>query len=174
MAALALDGVVLAVDGVALKQAVTAWASAPDAEKAARFATAKAIRWLEWRARTNQNFALGLAVLLFAAAVVRTAWVLRPIGYLMGLSGLTYLVHGWVGGSEGFSPTHTITIVLAEVLNVAWMICLVVVAWRLKDSEPALAAAHDRLAIGDDKAFAAGGRKSRRTRRCVRRNRDRS
>ena len=58
--------------------------------------------------RSYQNFALGLAVLLFAAAVVRTAWVPRPIAYLMGLSGLTYLVQGWVAGSEGFSPTHTI------------------------------------------------------------------
>jgi hypothetical protein len=70
-----LEGVVLAVDGVALKQAVDAWASAPDAEKAARFASAEAIRWLEWGARSYENFALGLAVLLFAAAVVRTTWV---------------------------------------------------------------------------------------------------
>ena len=46
--AVALYGGVLAVDGVAFKQAVDAWASAPAAEKAARFATAEAIRWLEW------------------------------------------------------------------------------------------------------------------------------
>ena len=133
---LALYGVLQAVDGVALKQAVNAWASAPDAEKAARFASAEAIRWLEWGVRSYQNFALGLALLLFAAAVVRTAWVPRPIAYLMGLSGLTYLVQGWVAGSEGFSQTETIAIVLAEVLNVAWMIWLVVVAWRMQDSEP--------------------------------------
>jgi hypothetical protein len=135
---LALYGVVLAVDGVALRQAVNAWASAPDAEKAARFATAEAIRWLEWGTRSYQNFALGLAVLLLAAAVVRTAWVPRPIAYLMGFSGLTYLVQGWVAGTEGFSPTHTIAIVLAEVLNVAWMIWLVVVAWRMKETPEAL------------------------------------
>ena len=35
VATLALYGVMLAVDGVALKQAVNAWAAAPDAEKAA-------------------------------------------------------------------------------------------------------------------------------------------
>ena len=52
----------------------------------------------------------------------------------MGLSGLTYLVQGWVLGSEGFSPTHTILIVLAWVLTLAWMIWLVVVAWRMRDS----------------------------------------
>jgi hypothetical protein len=131
---LALSGGVLAVDGVALKQAVNAWESAPEAEKAARFATAEAIRWLEWGMRSYENFALGLAVLLFAVAVVRTAWIPRPIAYLMGLSGLTYLVQGWLAGSEGFSETHTIAIVLAEVLNLAWMIWLVVVAWRMQDS----------------------------------------
>jgi hypothetical protein len=134
---LALYGVVLAVDGVALKQAVNAWASAPEAEKAARFASAEAIRWLEWGTRSYQNFTLGLAVLLFAAAVVRTAWLPRPIAYLMGLSGLTYLVQGWLAGTDGFSPAHTLAIVLAEVLNAAWMTWLLVVAWRMPVSEPA-------------------------------------
>jgi Domain of unknown function (DUF4386) len=96
---------------------------------------AEAMRWLEWGARSYQNFALGLALLLFAAAVVRTAWVARPIAYLMGLSGLAYLVQGWVAGAEGFSSTHTILILVAWVLSVAWMIWLVVVAWRMPDSE---------------------------------------
>jgi hypothetical protein len=133
---LALYGGVLAVDGVALKQAVNAWVSAPDAEKAARFASAEAIRWLEWGMRSYHNFALGAALLLFAAAITRTAWIIpQPIAYLMGLSGLTYLMQGWLAGSEGFSTSHTIAIVLAEVLNLTWMIWLVVVAWRMQDSE---------------------------------------
>ena len=72
-------------------------------------------------------------MLLFAAAVVRTAWVPQPIAYLMGLTGLAYLVQGWVVGSEGFSQTESIVIVLAWVLGLAWMIWLVVVAWRMRD-----------------------------------------
>jgi len=132
---LALYGVVMAVDGVALKQAVDAWASAPQAEKAARFASAEAIRWLEWGARSYQEVALGLALLLFAVAVLRTAWVPRPSGYLVGLSGLIYLGQGWVVGAEGFSRTHEILIVLAYIPNLAWMIWLVVVAWRVRDVE---------------------------------------
>ncbi len=134
--ALGLYGVLQAVDGVANKQADVAWVSAPDAEKAARFASAEAIRWIEWGMRSYHNFALGLALLLFAAAVVRTAGVPRPIAYLMGLSGLTYLVQGWVVGAEGFSQTNSIAIVLAWVLALAWMIWLVVVAWRVQDSAP--------------------------------------
>jgi hypothetical protein len=129
-ATLALYGVLQAVDGVALKQAVNAWVSAADAEKAVRFASAETIRWLEWGVRSYQNFAMGLALLLFAVALARTPWVPQPIAYLMGLASLGHLVQGWVAGTEGFSPTHSIAIVLAWVLNLAWMIWLVVAAWR--------------------------------------------
>jgi len=136
VAALALYGALQAVDGVANKQADVAWVNAPAAEKAARFASAEAIRWIEWGMRSYQNFALGLAVLLFAAAAVRTAWVPRPIAYLMGLTGLTYVVQGWEVGSHGFTQTLSIEIVVAWVLGLAWMIWLAVVAWRMPDSEP--------------------------------------
>jgi hypothetical protein len=153
---LALYGVLQAVDGVALKQAVNAWANAPDAEKAARFATAEAIRWLEWGARSYTNFALGLALLLFAAAVVRTAWFPRTVGFLMGLSGLTYLVQGWVAGTEGFSETHTIAIVLAWVLNLAWMIWLVVAANRMQNSE-SLSSSISESAIGGLSSISLAG-----------------
>jgi hypothetical protein len=132
--ALALYGVLQAVDGVVNKQVDDAWVSAPAAEKTARFASAEAMRWLEWGVRSYQDFALGLALLLFAAAVLRAA-VPRAIGYLMGLSGITYLVQGWVVGSEGFSGTHTTLILLAWVLSLAWMIWLVVVARRMQSSE---------------------------------------
>lgn len=128
-ATLALYGVVLAVDGVALKQAVNAWASAPESERAARFASAEAMRWLEWGARSYENFTLGLAVLC-AAAVARSAPVPRPIASVMGLSGVTYLAQGWLAGSEGFSDAHTTAIVLSEVLNAVWMVWLIAAAWR--------------------------------------------
>lgn len=35
---------------------VNAWANAPDAEKAARFASAETVRWLEWGMRSSANF----------------------------------------------------------------------------------------------------------------------
>src|SRR6266511_1477825 len=83
---LALYGALQAVDGVALKQAVDAWASAPDAEKAARFASAEAIRWLEWGVSSYQSFMLGLSLLLLATTIV---WIARApglLGYLVGFS----------------------------------------------------------------------------------------
>jgi hypothetical protein len=133
--ALALYAVLQAVDGIGNKQVDDAWVSATNAQKSARFASAEAMRWLEWGVRSYQDYALGLALLLFAAAVVRTARIARPIAYLMGLSGLAYLVQGWVVGSQGFSGTHTTLILLAWALSIAWMIWLAVVAWRMHDSQ---------------------------------------
>jgi len=108
--ALALYGVVMAVDGVALKQAVNAWVSAPEVEKAARFASAEAIRWLEWGARSYENFALGIAVLLFAVAVA-VGWTVgmpRPIAYLMGSpASPTWRRAGWQGPTASLRRTIT-------------------------------------------------------------------
>jgi hypothetical protein len=130
--ALALYGVLQAVDGVALKQAVDAWARAPAAEQAARFASAEVVRWLEWGVRSYQSVVFGLALVLVAAAIVGTAGVPRAIGYLMGASGVAYLVQGWVLGAEGFSATNTVPQLLAYALVLAWSIWLLVLAWRMR------------------------------------------
>ena len=132
---LALYAVLQAVDGVGNKQVDNAWVTAPDAEKSARFATAEAMRWLEWGVRSYQDYALGLALLLFAVAVVRTVRRWWPIAALMGLSGLTYLAQGWVIGADGFSATHSTLILVAYVFSFAWMIWLVVGAWRMDASK---------------------------------------
>ena len=121
------------MDGVALKQAVDAWVAAPEAEKMARFASAEAIRWLEWAVRSYQSFMLGLSLLLFATAIVSSTQLARPVGYLMELSGLAYIVQGWVIGSEGFSANNTIPTLLAYVLIFARIIWLLIIAWRMQE-----------------------------------------
>jgi hydrogenase/urease accessory protein HupE len=76
----------------------------------------------------------GLSLILLGSAVVLTARLPRTVGYLMVLSGLAYIVQGWVLGSEGFSGTDTFVILAGYVLILAWIIWLVVVAWRTKES----------------------------------------
>jgi hypothetical protein len=134
---LVLTGVLQAVDGVALKQAVDAWASAPAAEQAARFASAETVRWLEWGVRSYQRLMLGVSLVLFAITIVWTARIPRLIGSVMGLSGIAYMLQGWVVGAEGFSANGTIPGLLAFVFDFVWILWLVVVAWRMKDSVPA-------------------------------------
>jgi hypothetical protein len=130
---LALYAVLQAVDGVALKQAVDAWVNAPAAEKAARFASAEAIRWLEWAVRSYHSFLLGLSFLLFAIVIVWTARVPRLLGALMGLTGLAYLGQGFVLGAEGFSANNTLPTLLAYVLWLVWSLWLLIFAWQIKE-----------------------------------------
>ena len=135
--ALALYGVVQAVDGVANKHAVDAWASAPEAEKAARFASAETMRWLEWGTSSYQTFMFALALILLATVIVWTARVPRPIGYLMGLAAIPYLVQSWVLGTEGFAISWLAggLSVVGLPLMLAWSIWLLIVAWRMKEPD---------------------------------------
>lgn len=137
--ALALAAVTFAVDGVANKQAVDAWVSAPAAEQTARFASAEALRWLEMGTTSYQDFMLGLALVFFAIVIVWTARVPRPIGYLMGLSGLAYLVQGWLIGTLGFTPANTVPTDAGYTLLFISMIWLLIVAlWRKESVQAAI------------------------------------
>ncbi len=135
--ALGLYGVLQAVDGVALKQAVDAWATAPAAEKPIRFASAESIRWLEWGVRSYQGFMLGLAFIMFAAVIILTERLPRAIGLLFALTGLAFVIQGWVLGFEGFSAAFTLAAILGIVLILAGPIWLSIVAWRRKETIPA-------------------------------------
>lgn len=132
-AAFGLYGVLQAVDGVALKQAVDAWSNAPEAEKALRFANAETVRWLEWGVRSYQSFTFGAALILLGTGIAVTAKLPRTIGYLMGVSGLAYFWQGWVLGTEGFAESNTSAILGGYVLILAWIVWLTVVAWRTKE-----------------------------------------
>jgi hypothetical protein len=130
--ALALYGVLQAVDGVALKQAVDAWVRAPEAEKMARFASAEAMRWLEWAVRSYHSFLLGLSFILLALLIVWTGRLPRLMGVLIGVTGLAYIVQGWVLGTEGFSANNTAPTLLAYLFWLVWSIWLLILAWRMK------------------------------------------
>ena len=136
-AALALYAALQAVDGVALKQAVDTWAAAPEPDKAARFATAEGIRWLEWGMRSYQNFLLGTALVLLGVVVAATHHVSRMIGYLMALSGLSYLAQGWIIGASGFSAANSLPTLVGIVAIVAWTVWLFVSTLRMKETTPA-------------------------------------
>ncbi len=51
----------------------------------------------------------------------------------MGVSGLAYIVQGWVIGSEGFSATNTAPMLLGIILTLVWSIWLLISAWRMQE-----------------------------------------
>lgn len=128
IAAFVLYGVLQAIDGVALKQVVEAWNNAPVTEKAARFASAEVVRWLEWGARSYHDFALCLALLAGAFSVSRLQhWA--P-GLAMYLSAAAYFAQGWLAGSEGFSAAQSNAIVIGWAFNLVWMLWLLATSLR--------------------------------------------
>ena len=121
--ALALYAVLQAVDGIGNQQVDAAWAHAADSDKAARFASAEGMRWLEWGMRSYHDYALGVALLLFAVtarALYRGA-VPKGVAWLIGATGVVYLAQGWVVGQDGFSAADSELIVAAWVLSLVWM-----------------------------------------------------
>jgi hypothetical protein len=132
--AIGVYAVLQAVDGVALKAAVNAWASAASGDKAARFDAAEAVRWLEWAVRSYHSFIFGLALILFGAAIALRGGIPRPIGYVMALSGLCYIVQGWIIGSSGFSSANRIPTLLGIALIVIWTVWLLIAALRTKSA----------------------------------------
>ena len=130
--ALALYAALQAVDGVGNQQVDAAWEHATGADKTARFASAEAMRWLEWGMRSYHDYALGLALLGFAAAAAAVGRIAVPkaVAWLMGASGVAYLAQGWVVGTQGFSVADSDLIVAAWVLSLAWMGWLVAVTRR--------------------------------------------
>jgi len=129
---LALYGVLQAVDGVALKQAVDAWAAAGGTDKAMRFDAAETVRWMEWALRSYSSFVFGLALILFGVAIAVTGRLHRVIGWVMALSGMCYLAQGWIVGTTGFSPANSIPTLLGYVAILVWTVWLLVVAVRSK------------------------------------------
>ena len=121
--ALALYAALQAVDGVGNQQVDAAWEHATGADKTARFASAEAMRWLEWGMRSYHDYALGLALIGFAvvAAAVGRIAVPKGIAWPMGASGVAYLAQGWVVGTQGFSVADSNLIVAAWALSLAWM-----------------------------------------------------
>jgi hypothetical protein len=128
VAALALYGALQAVDGVALKQTVNAWAAAADAEKTARFASAESIRWLEWGMRSYHDIAMGLALVILVR-VMKRAGLSIGMAFLIGVSGLALLAQGWIAGTEGFTSAQSLAIVIGWAASLAWMVWFAMTAW---------------------------------------------
>ena len=129
---LALTAMNFAVDGVVLKRAVDAWVSAPDAEKAARFASAEAVRWLEEGIASYQGFVLGFTLILLATLMVWKAPIPRPIGYLLAVGGIGYLARGWILGAAGFAPEGAIPTQVAQYSQPIWSVYLLIAALLMR------------------------------------------
>src|SRR5215212_9927715 len=81
-----------AVDGVALKWAVDAWASAPAGGEVAAFSAAQALRWTEYALQSYSNILLGLTFILYGLTIALGNVYPRWLGWLAAASGVAWIV----------------------------------------------------------------------------------
>jgi hypothetical protein len=101
-----------AVDGVALKHAVDAWAAATGPEKAARFGDAEVVRWIEWGANSYFYTMLGVTPGLFGLAMLRSS-LPKWLGWVAMAGGLAFVATALPVGYCGFqtSPAGMVAMV---------------------------------------------------------------
>jgi hypothetical protein len=127
--------VLQAVDGIALKRAVDAWASAPAEQETAAFAAAEAIRWTEIGMNSLSFFLSGLTLLLYGGAIALGTVYPRWAGWIALVSGATLMYHGAVVVSyEGFGPS--IANLVGLVLLGVWTFIMAVLMWRNGSGQP--------------------------------------
>jgi hypothetical protein len=117
-----------AVDGVALKWAVDAWASAPADQEAAAFAAAEALRWTEYSLQSFSNILLGLTLILYGLAIAVGPAYPRWVGWVAVGSGVAWIVHGLMVPYIGLfdSPPRGMALILMSV----WAFAMAYLMWR--------------------------------------------
>lgn len=121
--------VLQAVDGITLKRAVDAWASAPVSEKPVAFAAAEAVRWTEIGMNSLSFFLAGLTLLLFGLAIVFGSVYPRWVGLIAAVSGVAFMYDGvGVVAFEGFVPSTVKSVGL--LLLAAWAFIMPLLMWR--------------------------------------------
>jgi uncharacterized membrane protein len=117
-----------AVDGVALKWAVDAWASAPAGGEVAAFAAAEALRWTEYSLQSYSNILLGLTLILYGLAIALGSVYPRWLGWVAAASGVAWIVHGLMVSYIGLF--HSIPRGVAQVLLYSWAFIMGFLMWR--------------------------------------------
>jgi hypothetical protein len=130
VASLALAAALQAVDGIALKAMVDAWAAAPAAEKNAAFRAAFAVRQIEIGFASLSSLVFGATAALFGAALLNSRTFSPWLGRLGIAAGLGIAATGLAIAYTGFSDVEMLILMLASVLLLVWMVALGVMMWR--------------------------------------------
>jgi len=121
--------VLQAVDGVTLRYAVDAWASAPAPQKTAAFAAAEVARWTEIGMNSLSFFLAGLTLFLFGLAIALGRVYPRWVGLMAAISGAAFMYDGAVVVAyEGFVPSIVKKVGL--LLLAVWAFVMAVLMWR--------------------------------------------
>jgi hypothetical protein len=130
IASLAVATTLQAVDGIALKVMVDAWAAAPAGQKEGIFHAAFAVRQVEVGLAAMLSLLLGLTVIAYGGALLADDTYPKWIGRLALVGGVPAVVSGVVMAYTGFSGLAMAINMPASALLLVWMLALGVFMWR--------------------------------------------
>lgn len=130
IASLAVATALQAVDGIALKRMVDAWAAAPVAQKEAAFHAAFAVRQVEIGLASMLSLLFGLTVTIYAVALLVDRTYPKWMGGLAILGGMPIAVAGIVMAYTGFSGVAMAINMPASSILLIWMLVLGMFMWR--------------------------------------------
>jgi hypothetical protein len=135
IASLAIAAALQAVDGVALKAMVNAWAAADGPEKSSLFHATFAVRQVEAGLAAMASLLFGVTVSLFGIALLLDRRFPTWLGIVGLIGGGGTAIAGIAIAYTGFSELAMIINMPASILLLLWMIALGVIVW----SKPAQA-----------------------------------
>lgn len=136
IASLGVIAVLQAVDGIALKALVDAWASAPSAQKEVTFQAALAVRQVEIGLASMVNLLFGFTTACYGIALLGNSMYPKWMGGLAIIGGVGATIAGGMMAYTGFSGPAMVVSMPASVLLLTWMFSLGVLMWRQDSVRP--------------------------------------
>jgi len=130
IASLALAAVLQAVDGIALKNMVDAWAAAPASQKGEAFHAAFAVRQIEIGLASMVSLSFGLTATLYGIALIGACIYPKWFAAVAMASGVLTIASGVVMAYSGFSGLSMAINMPANAILLVWMLTLGVFMWR--------------------------------------------
>ena len=130
VAGLAVAAALQAVDGVALKRRVDAWAAASAAQKDGAFHAAFAVRQIEVGLASMTSLLLGITVVISGIALLDAQLYPKWVGVLAIVGGVPTGIAGVVMAYTGFSGAAMAINMPANIIILVWMLALGILMWR--------------------------------------------
>ncbi len=130
IASLALAAALQAVDGIALKNMVDAWAAAPASQKEGIFHAAFAVRQIEIGLASMLSLAWGLTATMYGVALLGDERYPKWFAGVAIVGGVPTMVAGVVMAYTGFSGLAMAINMPANLLLLLWMLALGGFMWR--------------------------------------------
>ncbi len=131
---LAVAAALQAVDGIALKMMVDAWAAAAEPDKTTLFYAAYGVRQIEVGLASIMSLFFGLTMCVYGVAVISDHRFVKWLGWLAIIGGIPTAIAGVVIAYTGFSALAMSINMPSNSLLLIWMIALGVLFWR-RDTE---------------------------------------